>query len=225
MHFMKALALLLLLLGAGSAVSYEFGSKVRSGDVDVGDTLLLVPLSPFYFETSRLPGLDPSDAAYLHNNTTGNVGIVLPGDIRITPFLGYISGSRVKAGDVDVTYPINWISGNWSWSELFSNNGICNIDEPVYFQQVPPITPHPLAVDDLRFSRIQGLNPGSWVKDSDTDFNNPALTLHARMMFHDQANTGYDDSDPVYLKIVPPFGPPANVAPGDLRLTALNGQN
>jgi hypothetical protein len=205
----------MMILSIGSAASYEFGSKVRAGDTDVGDPVTTAPLSVYYLETMVVAGFDPSDVAYLHQGT----GLaVLPNDIRLTPFFGHPAGSRVKIGDYDVGKTIAAFTGGWSFSELFIGNNNCDIDEPVYYQTSPGTN---LVVTNLRLSRLQGLNPGSWVKDSDSDFNNPTRALSATITYHEISTPGYDDSDPVYLKIT---GGSA-VAPGDLRLIALNGQN
>jgi hypothetical protein len=210
---------LMIILAIGSAASYEFGSKVRNGDVDVGDSLANSPLNVYWLDTQSVLGFDPSDVAYLHQGLGTNV---LPNDIRLTPFMGHPAGSRVKIGDVDMNMQILSFAGGWSYSELFIPNGICDIDEPVYYQSSPGTN---LAVMALRLSKLQGLNPGSWVKDSDSDFNNPTnKLLTATLCFHDQGATGfYDDSDPVYLKI--DTTNPTAVEPGDLRLVALNGEN
>jgi hypothetical protein len=210
---------LMMILSIGSAASYEFGSKVRVGDADVGDPLTapIIPLGVYYLDTMVVAGFDPSDVAYLHQGTGP---AVLPNDIRLTPFLGHPAGSRVKIGDYDVGKTITSFTGGWSFSDLFIGNNNCDIDEPVYYQTSPGTN---LVVSNLRLSKLQGLNPGSWVKDSDADFNNPTISLLSQIKYHEISTPGYDDSDPVYLKIN--MANPLIVAPGDLRLIALNGQN
>lgn len=226
-NFMKALVLctgLLLLLGAGSAASYEFGSKVRTGDVDENRLVRPVNLTVFWFETGSVLGRDPTDVAYLHQGW--RPAVVWPNDIRLTPFQGYPAGSRVKIGDLDAnwgplfTFPIH----AWSYLNLFGTLPVCDIDDPVYYQWALPATP--LSVADLRISRYQNLNPGSWVKDNDADFGKGLTSvLNATVWYYDQGGTAfYDDSDPVYLKMNETDFP-GHIVPGDLRLTALNGQN
>jgi hypothetical protein len=208
---------LMMMLNIGSAASYEFGSKVRIGDVDVGGSLTSAQLSVYYLDTLAVLGLDPTDGAYLHQSIADNVS---PNDIRLTPFLGHPAGSRVKIGDPDRGMGIAALPGRWSYSELFIPNHICDINEPVYYKA---ITSRSLAVMDLRLSKLQFLNPGSWVKGSDSDFNNPTFQRPFEIMYHEMSTPGYDDSDPVYLKINMAY--PDNVSPGDLRLVALNGEN
>jgi hypothetical protein len=74
-------------------------------------------------------------------------------------------------------------------------------------------------------SKIQSLNPGTWVKYGDVDFNNPiGLLNNASPMIRDLNGNGqYDDSDSLYLKINNVS--PTEVQPGDLRLTAISGHS
>ncbi len=232
---MKAFALcagLLLLLGAVSAASYEFGSKVRTGDVDEGRLVRDVNLTVWWLETGTVAGItpDPTDVAYLHLWTPPGTApqIVRPGDIRITPYLGHPAGSRVKFGDSDLSRPLLFFPGFWSFLNLFGSPWR-DIDDPVYFQLFPPPPPRLLFVADLRVSKYQGLNPGSWVKDGDADLSKTTTAMPPpKIVFYDQGGTNvYDDSDPVYLMNNTTNAPfwPWHITPGDLRLTAINGQN
>ena len=209
---------LVMLIGTSLATSYEFGSKVRAGDTDVGDLLSnFTPTVPTVrFLDLGASGLDTNDVAYLAQGTT----VVLPNDIRLTPFAGYPAGTRVKVLDPDVGLLTSSISGEWRFSNLYGGAG-CDIDDPVYFSQGLLLT-----VGDLRVSKIQGLNPGTWVKDSDVDFNNPTQLLNnASPMIRDLNGNGqYDDSDSVYLKLNN-ASPTAEVQPGDLRLIAISGHS
>ena len=210
-------ASVVMLLGASLAMSYEFGSKVRNGDIDVNDQLsTFSPTMTVRYLNLGAPGLDTNDVAYLAQGTTT---VVLPNDIRLTPFFGYPPGTRVRAIDPDAGLPTLVLPGLWRYSNLYGVAG-CDIEDPVYWSNLAALT-----VADLRLTKIQELNPGTWVKDSDVDFNNPLLTLdNASPMFHDiNGNGQYDDSDSVYLKVNRALPLPDEVSPGDLRLTAISG--
>lgn len=209
-------ASIVMLLGASLAMSYEFGSKVRNGDIDVNDQLSNFSPTMRYLNLGA-PGLDTNDVAYL---AQGPTAVVLPNDIRLTPFFGYLAGTRVKAIDPDVGLPIPLaIPGIWRYSNLYGVAG-CDIEDPVYWSNSAALT-----VADLRLTKIQELNPGTWVKDSDVDFNNPLTILqNASPMYHDVNGNGqFDDSDSVYLKTNRTLPLPDEVSPGDLRLTAISG--
>jgi hypothetical protein len=219
---------LVMLIGTSLATSYEFGSKVRAGDTDVNDAL--IPnggLAVGFMDIPPLNALvpDPNDVAYLHQGALP--GAVLPDDVRLSSFAGLPAGTRVKITDPDAGRPINAfpITANWAYSALF--DGVppqpCDIDDPVYWAIKAASGAHSVA--DLRLSKIQNLNPGTWVKDSDVDFNNPIQLLNnASPMIRDLNGNGqYDDSDSVYLKIN--NASPSEVQPGDLRLTAISGHS
>jgi hypothetical protein len=209
------LASLVVLLGTSLATSYEFGSRVRLGDTDVGDLLLNFSPTVRYWDLGA-PGLDTNDVAYLAQGTA----VVLPNDVRLTPFAGNPAGTRVRPIDLDAYKPIPLpVPGTWRYSNLYAS-AVCVIDDPIYWSNAAT-----LSVADLRLSKIQTLNPGTWVQDSNIDFKNPIILLNnALPMFHDvNSNAVYDDSDSVYLKIN--NASPTEVQPGDLRLTAINGHS
>jgi hypothetical protein len=216
-------ASVVMLLGASLAMSYEFGSKVRNGDVDVNDQLSnFSPTMTVRYLNLGAPGLDTNDVAYLAQGTTS---VVLPNDIRLTPFFGYPTGTRVRAIDPDAGLPlVTPTTGTWRYSNLYGVAG-CDIDDPIYWSWSILATSTPLNVADLRMTKIQELNPGTWVKNTDVDFNNPSIWLqNATPMFHDiNGNGQYDDSDSVYLKVNLALPLPDEVSPGDLRLTAISG--
>jgi hypothetical protein len=222
------LASLVMLLGTSLATLYEFGSKVRTGDTDVND--VLIPNGGLAVGFMDLPPLnalapDPSDVAYLHKGTFP--GIISQGDVRLSPFAGFPAGTRVKTIDPDAGRLINAfpVTANWVYSALFG--GVppqpCVIDDPVYWAVNAASVVH--SVTDLRLSKIQNLNPGTWAKYSDGDFNYPiGLLNNALLMIRDLNGNGqYDDSDSVYLKIN--NASPTEVQPGDLRLTAISGHS
>ena len=218
---------LVMLIGTSLATSYEFGSKVRAGDTDVNDVLIHNGgLTVGFMDLPPLNALvpDPNDVAYLHQGTLP--GAILPGDVRLSSFAGFPAGTRVGTTDPDAGGPIKAfpITANWAYSALF--DGVppqpCDIDDPVYWAINAASGAHSVA--DLRVSKIQNLNPGTWVKDSDVDFNNPIQLLNVSPMIRDLNGNGqYDDSDAVYLKIN--NASPTEVQPADLRLTAISGHN
>lgn len=206
-----------MLAGASGATSYEFGSKVRVGDTDVNDPLIPINLTVRFIDLGP-PGLDTNDIAYLAQGLT----MVIPSDIRLTPFAGYLAGTRVRAIDTDVYVPTIPTNGKFVFSNLFGIPAWPDIEDPVYYIN-NTTSAMPIGIADLRLTRLQGLNPGTWTKDSDLDFNNPTLLLPGNLNYCDRnGNLIYDNSDALYWDMPTVIGA---VSPGDLRLTAISGNS
>jgi hypothetical protein len=236
---------LVLALSLNGALG-QFGSKVMTGDADVGRFIedFPAPLNPAlgYWDTGANPGIyDDGDTIYL--DVLGN-GIIDANDIRLTDYYGYLAGSKVISSDNDINKPLVALPGQAAgiyYADLYGSQGY-DFQDPVY---VLAMTPAALgartSTKDVRLGPVCGLSPGTKVLDYHPDNDGPAIPMIvplsaggpvATIRFYNangnvdgNGDPIYDYSDNVYIDVsLPsvamggfPFG---FVVPNNVRLSA-----
>jgi len=194
---------LMFFLGSALASEYPFGTKVLSGDRDLGMPThqFGIPLqnptqTPLYitvWDIGSVPGaVDASDVFYLH------IGLPVPGalggatpafvrasDIRLTSFGNLPAGSKVTPQDNDIGMPLYLPpagSGQIHWLDLYgTSQGIAaqgyDLEDPVLINVLPAqAPPGPLthtALNDIRLSNSEGMPAGTKLKNSEPDSGRP----------------------------------------------------
>jgi len=221
---------LMLFLGSALASEYPFGSKVLSGDSDVGRPTLpfaapQVPIYIAYWDVGSTPGLfDANDIAYLHFGIpaptvwpAATPAVVRVNDIRLTPFGNLPAGSKVTTQDNDIGMQLHQFlaGGNQiGWLDLYGIVGAYDLQDPVIINILPPAIPAPTALNDIRLTESEGLPAGTKIRNSDPDlgrtYGGPAIATNPMgsppFRFFDANGNGlYDDTDDVYLHPVGPM--------------------
>lgn len=249
--------IMIILLGVASCnadtsnySNMDFGSKVRSGDPDIGHPLEdfvypQIPATIGYWDIGIVPMIpDDADVFYLHFG----LGPIRSNDIRLTPFGELIAGSKVTSNDNDIGKEI--VEPNPKWQFKFVDRsgikGGYDLDDMVYIG-AGPIVALPTSFNEIRLTSLgSNLLSGTRVIPTDTDSNLPTITLNtapyisppgigslAVIRFYNangnvisMYNTPiYDDPDPIYLDmpLTDPlsFGGKGVVSVGDIRLTEM----
>lgn len=228
-------ACLTLMLGLAGATTFEFGSKVVSGDADLGNLLynFSSPLNPNlgFWDIGINPGVyDVGDVVYLDMD---NDSVVDANDIRLTASAAGPAGSKVTATDNDINSPLLALPFNVFYMELDGIPGYSLLDT-VYLTAGPNTI-----TNDIRLNKIDGLCAGSKILDFHGDNNKPVLAMMsfpvnpwigpiATIRFYNTNgnydSTGkpvYDYPDNVYLDVSLPGSQPFGfVAVNDIRLTS-----
>jgi hypothetical protein len=189
---------LILVLGISGASEYAFGTKVLSGDADVGR-----PLNDLYNPTSTSPGVgaavmmwdlgpnpgfyDQNDVLYLVRNTVPLPATTTSNTIRLTPFESYPAGSKVASDDEDIGMPLSAIpgfppfftAGLFVILDLYDTSAFptpflqqYDLGDPVYWHRVGSTT----GTNDVRLSDVSasyGLVPGTKLNNFDLDHFKP----------------------------------------------------
>lgn len=179
---MKAFLLTLsfiLILGLANA---QFGSKVYSGDFDLGRYVVDIPFpwAILFWDCGQNSGVyDPGDVVYLHNANQGSsVENVKVNDVRLTPFPPYNAGDKVKAIDSDINVPLSNFPAPGVSINFADRSGspLYDLDDPVYIHQrnIPPGVPAALTslvrINDIRLSQTMlPYSAGSKVQNFDQD--------------------------------------------------------
>ncbi len=190
-----AILLCLVLLASGQAAAQQFGTKVQSGDPDVG-----LPLSTFsalvggqiigfinYWDIGTTPGVyDDKDVAYLKFGFP-NPAVVQANSIRLTGWANYPAGSYVKPGDSDIgqspllpvaTLPLpSALETTFYYMNVAGGAGY-DLGDPIYLKiQSPPWVPPQLPIitgaNDIRITANAGFPAGSRVSLNDPDAAKP----------------------------------------------------
>ena len=220
---------LLLILNSAGASEYPFGTKVLATDNDIGKPLYVMPAGTTiaYWDTGVVPGYDDTDVVYLHTSLAPSV---TANDVRLTPFAAFAAGSKVTPIDNDIGMPLAGFGpgGVIRYLNLYGSINY-DLDDPVYFHQNAPV-PNPGAfatvTNDVRLTQVQGIEPGTKVRDFDPDHNKILGLVGAAgtpvlgpIGFFDANGNGlYDASDDVYLNF--PRGVPIfTVSVNNVRLS------
>ncbi|MCX6678437.1 MAG: hypothetical protein NTU95_10930 [Methanothrix sp.] len=181
--------LCLAILASGQAAAQQtYGTKVRSGDSDVG-----LPLSTFsafvglpaqsntyvsYWDINANNVYDDQDVAYLQFGSAAVVGsrFVQANDIRLTGWGSYLAGSYVKPADTDMGQPLivappNLPSAgfvNFYYLNVAGSAGY-DLGDPVYLKVLSPALSVGVGTNDIRITANAGFPAGSKVSLSDSD--------------------------------------------------------
>jgi hypothetical protein len=232
--------ILILTLSLSGSMA-QFGSKVVSGDVDVGRLLESFPdgtPSLGYWDGSS-GGYSGDDVVYLDISSNNRVDA---NDIRLTPYEGNPAGSKVMLWDNDINKPLDPMPGNDSgiyFLDLYGSVPGYDLWDPVYIMANAVIpTNIRTTTNDIRLSEVNGLAPGTRVLDFHPDHDKVATdmiapfktlpngTMATIRFYNGNGNVNllgdplYDAEDDVYLDISLPdavaFG---FVVPNNLRLS------
>jgi hypothetical protein len=178
---------LVLMLSLGGASAYEFGSKVVSGDSDVG--LYLDDWNPItdwpridWWDCGTVAlSFDDGDVLYLD---TFPLGIVSTNDVRLTAYGTLAAGTKVATGDNDIGKQLYTASiptaqhPNIVYVNLYGGPGY-DPGDPVYVKTQSAAWPSvaPLATNDVRLTAINGLCAGTTVKDFHSDYGKPVTAF------------------------------------------------
>ena len=196
---------------------YGFGSKVTFADEDVGYPLNSRCLNLGFWDIGREKGVyDERDPVYLIMNKNNFISI---DSIRITPFAGYVPGSKVKRTDADINAQITSLR-NWSIAYLDSNgDSIYGLEDSLYLHNRS--CGNQIVSGDIRLTFFQGFLPGTRVRNSNSDadlvvsdlmsINTSDVIPQVVVISFYNANGNYlegspqyDLTDPVYLHILVP---------------------
>jgi hypothetical protein len=205
-----AVGSLFLILSAADASEYAFGTKVLPADTDVGKPIFAMPdgTTIAFWDTGVVPGYDEGDVVYLHTSQDVTVSA---NDIRLTPFGGFPAGSKVTPFDKDIGMPLTPLPASIRYLNIYGSV-YYDLDDPVYIHQDFPCSNPPASFEtitnDIRLTGVQGLMPGTKVKDFDPDHNklfgvNPPELVPIGF-FDVNGNGVFDYPDDVYLNF--PFG-------------------
>jgi hypothetical protein len=202
---------LVLALSLNGALG-QFGSKVMTGDADVGRFLedFPLPLNPNlgYWDTGSNPGIyDDGDTIYL--DVLGN-SLIDANDIRLTDYNGYIAGTKVISADNDINKPLSALPGQAAgiyYVDLYDSQGY-DFRDPVY---ILAMTPAALgartSTRDVRLGPVCGLSPGTKVLDYHPDNDGPAIPMIvplsaggpvATIRFYNANGNVDGNGDPIY---------------------------
>jgi len=172
--------------GQAAVASETFGTKVKSGDSDVGLPLssFAVPqalAAVFYWDIGSTPGLyDDKDVAYLKFGL-GVPPQVQANSIRLTGWGVYPAGSYVNPGDADIGQslvmpPGPLPSGGQTGFRYMDVTGGAGYDlgDPVYLKVGVGLIPVPTTgTNDIRITTNAGFPAGSRVSLNDPDAAKP----------------------------------------------------
>ena len=181
----------LALISGLAEAQQNFGTKVKSGDSDVG-----LPLSPFapiggfaqngywvsYWDLNANGLYDDQDVAYLQFGST-NIPpaqrIVRANNIRLTGWGPYPAGSYVKGSDSDMGQQLNTVPpaafalpsaapAGFYYLDVAGSAGY-DIGDPVYLKALSPSTTLTLGTNDIRITGYDVFPAGSRVSITDPD--------------------------------------------------------
>lgn len=233
------MAIMILTLSLNGSVA-QFGSKVVSGDVDVGrllDNFTAGSPSLGYWDVSG-NGYSADDVVYLDissNNLTDAY------DIRLISYDSNPAGTQVMAWDNDINKPLKYLHGNACgiyFLDLYDGTPGYNYEDYVYVLAHASSSDTRTITNDVRLSEVNGLAPGTRVSDFHPDHGKiatamiaPFTTLPtgtmATIRFYNVngnvdvlGNPIYDLGDDVYLDIsLPSTSSFGFVVPNNLRLS------
>jgi hypothetical protein len=207
------------------ALAYDFGSKVKPGDTDLGRPLqTLAPPNPLpllwsieYWETGLVAGYDDSDVVYLHYGPIG--GTVNANDVRLTPFDSSPAGSKVKPPDNDIGKTLT-PEFAIAWADINGSTLQYDLEDPVYahFGQIIGST----ALGDVRLTDADGELAGTKVNNFDPDYPKPLASMIPCgwiLYFDANGNGAYDYPDDLYLHYPVAGFIPLVVAVNNVRLS------
>jgi len=186
-----AILLCLVLLASGQAAAQQFGTKVQTGDPDVGLPLSTLSITPFptpqnvpwvaYWDIGTTPGVyDDKDVLYLQFGSVFAGKIVLANNIRLTGWGNYPAGSYVKPGDSDIGQQIvplppgigtAFLGNGFFYMDVSGGTGY-DMGDPVYLK-VTPVPATTTNTNDIRITPNAGFPAGSRVSLNDPDANKP----------------------------------------------------
>lgn len=211
----SAFSLIILLLASNAAYGYDFGTKVKPGDSDIGRPLFPMPFGTTiaYWNTGGIPGYDDKDVVYLH--TPG--AWVNANDVRLTPVGTNPAGSKVTMQDNDIGMPINTFPVAIGYLNLYGSSAY-DLQDPVYVHQNFRF-PIMSILNDVRLTDINNFKAGTKVHDFDQDFNKLFGSWGpVPIGFFDVNGNGiYDAQDDVYLNV--PAGVPGIVSVNNVRIS------
>jgi hypothetical protein len=202
---------LILALSLNGALG-QFGSKVMTGDADVGRFLedFPLPLNPTlgYWDTGANSGIyDDGDTIYL--DMLGN-NIIDANDIRLTDYGVYRAGTKVTALDNDINKPLTPLPGQAAgiyYADLYGSQGY-DLRDPVYvLAMTPAAIGARTATKDVRLGPVLGLSPGTKVLDYHPDRDGPAIPMIvpvsgggpvATLRFYNANGNVDGNGDPIY---------------------------
>jgi hypothetical protein len=203
---------LLLMLSAGMALGQAYGSKVATGNVDVGRFLNPLPMAGFaYFDVDASATYNQPDPVYLN---------AIPIADRLTPFMGALPGRQVVFANPDFGMPITLFPGAAIvYLPIYGNPAIYDPRDPIYL--VTDSTVPTIQTNDIRLTAVAGAGPaGSKVNDFNIDHGlgwSPApATWTIQYVDTDQSLT-YSITDKIYIHMTGA----TFITPGDLRLTTV----
>jgi hypothetical protein len=204
------------------ASAYEFGTKVKPGDSDVGRPLYPVPIGTTMsvWDIGGAPGYDETDAVYLHTGGSH----VNANDVRLTTVGDYPAGTKVGFKDIDIGMPlINFPKFTINYLNLYGSS-LYDLNDPVYLHQSGISM---TLLNDVRLTDANSEKAGTQVHNFDPDFNKILGTGWSKgvfIRFFDANGNGvYDDSDDVYLNT--PTGVPGVVSVNNVRLSRQVGSS
>lgn len=212
-----AVGLVLLILSIAGAEAYPFGSKVQSGDDDLGKPLSLMPSGTiFAFWDTGAPGYDQNDVVYLHipkgSHTPDH--FVNDNDVRLIAYDAKDPGSKVAIGDDDLGKPLKPFPGAIvRYMDQYDSTSY-DLDDPVYLHQNLNCN-SPSAFEtinyDVRLTNVPALadsttatvSAGTKIIDLDPD-RNKLLGLTPSTLgpiaYFDKNGDGFcDDGDEIYV--------------------------
>lgn len=209
-----------LILGMAAASGYEFGTKVRPVDSDIGRPLFVMPAPTIsVWDIGGAPGYDEGDAAYLHiGGDTVNAN-----DVRLTDVGSlYTAGTKVAYSDNDIGMPLIALpEASIGYLDLYGSARY-DLEDPVYIHQnIVGIRSLITILNDVRLTEANGKKAGTQVHNFDPDFNKLFGTEWSGCMsiryFDANGNGAYDDHDDVYLNT--PAGVIGVVSVNNVRLS------
>jgi hypothetical protein len=209
--------LIFIFLNLNAVNGYDFGTKVKSTDGDIGRPLFSMPIGTTiaYWDTGGILGYDEKDVVYLH--TPGSW--VNANDVRLTSVGAYPPGSKVTMQDKDIGMPLIPFPGaSFGYLNLYGS-GAYDFQDPVYVHQnAPPILV--TILNDVRLTDANSYKAGTKVHDFNQDFNKlfGGWNKPVPIRFFDVDGNGiYDYQDDVYLNI--PTGVPGIVSVNNVRIS------
>jgi hypothetical protein len=188
---------------------FEFGSKVLPGDSDIGELLYSFDSVPLimYWDVGEISGAyDPGDVVYLHVNVpTEDVDI---GDVRLTKYGCYSSGSKVNSTDNDIDKALSsFPSGSGIvYTDRYGNAGY-DLQDLVYFH-TGIIPSYSVSKGDIRLNSFSSFAAGTRVDDNDPDRGFATEPLPYNLRFYNMNGNElldgtpfYDGPDTIYLDI------------------------
>ncbi len=132
------LAIIVLIVFPASGSIYPFGSKVISGDLDIGRPLFRLPTdTTVAFWDIGTPGYDESDPVYLHiGHSVGST--TNANDVRLTPIANISPGSKVLFQDFDMNKPLRNLPSAICFLDIHGSRAY-DLDDPVYLHHIDRI--------------------------------------------------------------------------------------